>query len=132
MPLPQVVADALAEHIAEFPPVDGLIFTTKHGLPWRREYYGQRVFAPAVRKSHLPVGTTTHDLRHHFVSVLLHAGISVVEVADRIGDTPELVLKTYAHVMPGSESRTRQAIDAAWTADGQATAKGVISGLAQG
>lgn len=122
VPLPDVVANALSQHVAKFPPVDDLIFTTKHGLPWRREYYGQRTFAKAVAAGGLPASTTTHDLRHHYVSVLLDAGESVVTVADRIGDTPERVLRTYAHMMPNREDRTRRAVDHAWENDGLTTA----------
>jgi integrase len=120
IPLPDLVGDALAAHIAEFPPIDGLIFTTFHRLPWRREYYGQRTFKRAARESGIP-DTTTHDLRHHYASVLLNAGESVVAVAERLGDTPAMVLKVYGHLMPDSEDRTRRAIDAAWTSDGRGT-----------
>jgi integrase len=123
MPLPTVVAEALAAHIAEFPPIDGLIFTTKHGLPWRREYYGQRTFKRAARVSGIP-DTTTHDLRHYYASVLLDAGESIVAVAERLGDTPAMVLKVYGHLMPDSEDRTRRAIDLAWTGDGRGTDEG--------
>jgi hypothetical protein len=34
---------------------------------------------------------------------------------------PALVLKTYGHLMPDSEDRTRRAIDDAWTSDGTQT-----------
>jgi integrase len=122
VPLPDVVAEALSQHVAKFPSAeDGLIFTTKHGLPWRREYHS-RTFAKAVTAANLPAGTTSHDLRHHYVSVLLDAGESVVTVAERIGDTPERVLQTYAHIMPDREDRTRRAIDQAWSNDGLTTA----------
>jgi integrase len=71
-----------------------------------------------VRKAGLPSGTTSHALRHHFASVLLAAGESVVAVAERLGHQDAgLVLKTYGHLMPDSEDRTRRAIDAAWTID---------------
>lgn len=126
LPLPNMVAEALAQHIAAFPPVDGLLFTTKHGHPWRHEYYGFRIFAPAVRKAGVPEGTTTHALRHHFASVLLAAGESVVAVAELLGhENAQLVLSTYGHLMVGSEDRMRRAIDGAWTADGQMTASGI-------
>lgn len=39
-----------------------------------------------------------HDLRHSFVSMLIHLGASVYVVADLIGDTVEQVLKTYGHL----------------------------------
>jgi integrase len=124
LPLPAVVADALAQHIATYPPAeDGSLFTTATGMLWRHEHYGARVFGRAVRKAGLPQGTTSHDLRHHYASVLLAAGESVVAVAERLGhENATLVLKTYGHLMPGSEDRTRRAIDTAWTADGLQTA----------
>jgi integrase len=58
LPLPNVVAEDFAAHIAEFPPAeDGSLFTTAAGMPYRQEHYGARVFAPAVRKAGLPAGT---------------------------------------------------------------------------
>jgi hypothetical protein len=56
---------------------------------------------------------------------LLAAGESVVAVAERLGhENATLVLKTYGHLMPDSEDRTRRAIDAAWsTSDGPQTAQ---------
>ena len=55
--------------------------------------------------------------------MLLADGESVVAVAERLGhENATLVLKTYGHLMPDSEGRTRRAIDAAWTADGLETA----------
>ena len=36
-------------------------------------------------------------------------------------DSRALVLKTYGHLMPDSEDRTRRAIDDAWTSDGTQT-----------
>jgi integrase len=122
VPLPQVVAEALAEHIAAHSVGDGgLLFTTTTSKPYRQSHYGQ-IFAAAVRKAGLPAGTTPHDLRHHFASVLLHAGESVVAVAERLGhENATLVLRTYGHLMPDSEDRTRRAIDAAWTLDGLQT-----------
>jgi len=49
--------------------------------------------------------------------VLLAAGESVVAVAERLGhENATLVLKTYGHLMPDSEDRTRRAVDEAWCA----------------
>lgn len=39
-----------------------------------------------------------HDLRHSFVSMLIHLGANFMVVADLIGDTVEQVTKTYAHM----------------------------------
>jgi integrase len=67
-------------------------------------------------------GTTSHAPRHHYASVLLATGESMVAVAERLGhENAALVLKTYRHLMPDSEDRTRRAIDDAWTSDGTQT-----------
>lgn len=39
-----------------------------------------------------------HDLRHSFVSMLIHLGANMMIVADLIGDTVEQVMKTYGHL----------------------------------
>ena len=75
-----------------------------------------------MKKAELPAGTTSHALRHHYASVLLAAGESVVAVTERLGhENAALVLKTYGHLMPDSEDRTRRAIDDASTSDGTQT-----------
>lgn len=40
---------------------------------------------------------TAHVLRHTYASLLLKAGVDIIQVAGLIGDTPETVFKTYAH-----------------------------------
>ncbi|MGC5030163.1 tyrosine-type recombinase/integrase [Micromonospora sp. DT229] len=116
VPLPQVVADALRTHCADYPPADdGTVFTTRFAGPYRHDYYGSLIFGAAVRKAGLPESTTSHDLRHHYASVLLMQGESVIVVAERLGhENAALVLSTYGHLMPDSEERTRRAVDDAW------------------
>src|SRR4051794_23482681 len=62
-----------------------------------------------------------YDLRHSFISLLIHDGLSVVEVARQAGHSPEMTLSTYAHVFDehslGTERRTgedRSAQREAW------------------
>jgi integrase len=118
VPLPSMVADALAAHLATYSSAaDGTIFTTGRGAPLGHVYYGHNLMGRAVNTVGLPKGTTSHDLRHHYASVLLAAGESVVAVAERLGhEDASLVLSTYGHLMPDSDDRTRSAIDAAWAA----------------
>jgi integrase len=125
VPLPRIAAEALAEHIRKFPPVPGgLIFTDAAGHPWRGHL--RQVYSDAAAAAGLPAGTTSHDLRHHYASVLLAAGESVHAVAERLGDTPAMVLSTYGHVMPDQEDTTRRAVDAAWKAAGDQAAEGTL------
>jgi integrase len=130
IPLPAPTAETLARHISAYPPLeDGTIFSSPltdgpwgmgaprtATVPGRVEHgqYGEAIRV-AARKAGLPEGTTSHDLRHHYASVLLQAGLSVFEVAERLGDTPLMVWKVYGHVMPKGEDRTRKAIEAAWS-----------------
>lgn len=54
--------------------------------------------------------------RHHYASLLLLQGESVIVVAERLGhESADLVLSTYGHLMPDSEERTRRAVDDAWS-----------------
>lgn len=122
VPLPAAVATALAAHIAEFPPLaDGSLFYGHNRRPYAHAAYGTRIFTAAARRvadtdPRFPAGTTTHDLRHHYASVLLAAGESVVAVAERLGhDNAALVLGVYGHLMPDTEDRTRRAVDDAWS-----------------
>ncbi|MET8264390.1 hypothetical protein ACWD8I_11740 [Micromonospora arida] len=40
VPLPQVIADALRAHMAQFPAADdGTLFTTRFAGPYRHDYY---------------------------------------------------------------------------------------------
>jgi integrase len=116
LPLPQVVGEALAAHMQAFPPgEDGSLFTTPTGRPYGHTHYGWDIFTAAAKKAGFE-GTSSHDLRHHYASVLLAAGESVVAVAERLGhENANLVLTTYGHLMPDSEHRTRKAIDEAWS-----------------
>jgi len=116
VPLPEVAATALAEHLRRFPPTEeGLIFHTQAGRPIAHDWYGNKIFVPAARRVGLPEGTTTHDLRHHYASLLLAAGQSVVAVAEHLGhENATLVLTTYGHLMPGADDLARRAVDDAW------------------
>jgi integrase len=53
-----------------------------------------------------------HALRHFYASVLLDAGESIKALAAYLGHAdPGFTLRTYTHLMPTSEERTRRAID---------------------
>ena len=119
IPLPQVVADTLAAHLAQYEPAeDGGIFTMEDGRPYKHNHYHQKIINPAVKPSRLPPARTSHDLRHHFASILLAAGESVIAVAEYLGHTDAtLVLGViYGHLVQGRNDHMRRAIDSAWAA----------------
>lgn len=54
---------------------------------------------------------TPHGFRHSHVSFLIDIGCDVRDVAERIGDTVEMVEKTYYHMFPQKKSSTVKAIN---------------------
>ena len=132
VPLPGVVAVALAEHIRQFPAVEvtlpwtgkgggdataPLVFTNTAGGPLNRGSWNDRVWKPALRAAGLSATRDQgyHMLRHVYASTLLSDGVSVAAVASGLGhsDGGALLLRTYAHVMPSDAERGRAVLDAA-------------------
>lgn len=111
IPLPQVVVDALAAHLAEFPTdSDGLLFTLA-GKPITRSVFGHK-WRAAVATARIPDGTGLHALRHYYASLLIRHGESVKTVQSRLGHASAVeTLDTYSHLWPDSDDRTRDAID---------------------
>jgi hypothetical protein len=57
-----------------------------------------------------------HALRHYYASVLLDDGVSIRALAEYLGHADSgFTLRTYTHLMPTSEDRARQAVDAAFS-----------------
>lgn len=112
VPLPQVVVDALAVHLAAYPAKpNGLVFTTDTGEAIRRTRFSD-VWRPAVVAAGAPTGTGFHALRHYYASLLIRHGESVKVVQARLGhSTAAETLDTYSHLWPDSEDQTRSAVD---------------------
>src|SRR5690625_6411862 len=51
-----------------------------------------------IKKEKIKINTITgHGLRHTHATILLSQGVPIKTVADRLGNTPENLLETYAH-----------------------------------
>ena len=111
----------LAADLAEWrlacrrPPADAPLFPRPVGGPWSKavwENWRDRVYAPAARAAGVehPV---PYDLRHSFVSLLIHEGLSVLEVARQAGHSPKVCLDTYAHVFDDFDPAQRTPAEAA-------------------
>ncbi len=126
IPLPTVVVDALAAHLATFP-TDGLNFTNEHGDMIRRSNFGT-MWLQATKSVGLD-GLHFHDLRHYYASLLIRHGESVKTVQARLGHANAVeTLDTYSHLWPDSDDRTREAVDLVLTnflADSLRTGAGV-------
>ncbi len=142
IPVPESVRLALAEHLAAFPakpvtmpwtepggkPVTvRLALTSPTGLAVNRNSFNRGPWKDALESAGVPAGRDagTHQLRHHFASVMLHGGVDVRALSEYLGHTdPGFTLRVYTHLMPSAASRMREAIDAARQgSDGPATAQ---------
>jgi integrase len=114
VPLPEIVAVAISEHLRKHPPVDGLVFTSRERKLTSRNYYNPHVWKAAVRRAGVAPTRANgmHALRHFYASVQLDAGTSIRALADYLGHSdPGFTLRVYTHLMPSSEDRARQAVD---------------------
>jgi integrase len=112
VPLPAVVVDAVAAHLARFPVgADGYVFTNDAGEPIRRTRFSD-TWRPLVKRAGVPAGVGFHQLRHFYASLLIRHGESVKTVQLRLGHASAVeTLNTYSHLWPDSDDRTRDAVD---------------------
>jgi len=96
-----------------------LVFPRRDGQPWRDMDYRnwrKRVYRPAAAKAGIEQ-PQPYDLRHSFVSLLIHEGVPVLEVARQAGHSATVCLSTYAHVFeefdPSERTNAEEAIRAA-------------------
>lgn len=156
VPLPDRVAHALKLHSEKFAPVDvslpwlrpdgpvvtrRLLFSLAGGGAVRRTDFNTRVWKPALVAAGV-IGEPKpgerheaarehgmHALRHFYASVLLDAGENIKALSTYLGHgDPGFTLRTYTHLMPSSEGRTRKAVDGMYeasdsTANGPQTAQ---------
>ncbi|WP_234341748.1 tyrosine-type recombinase/integrase [Streptomyces sp. NRRL S-646] len=144
VPLSAQLAAALKAHMKEFPPVevtlpwgkpDGepktfrLLFVDKKGRAynrsvfnmgdWKRALAAAGVIPPRERGARYLQAAPEdgmHALRHAYASVLLDAGESIKALSEYLGHSdPGFTLRTYTHLLPSSETRTRKAIDDVFT-----------------
>lgn len=139
VPLPKAVGEALRAHSEEFPPItvtlpwrtpDGplvtkrLLFSGNEGLHVRVSYFNDFMWKPALAAAGIIPEPEEgqryasarehgmHALRHFYASVLLDAGESIRALSAYLGHAdPGFTLRTYTHLMPNSEGRTRKAVD---------------------
>lgn len=110
VPVGQVVVDELAAYLAALPH-DGALFVDEWGEPvpyWR----WKRLLAAATKAA--GVAVTAHGFRHFMASALISGGASVKQVQTVLGHSSAVItLRTYAHLWPGDDDRTRNVMDAA-------------------
>jgi integrase len=78
---------------------DVLLFPASEGGLWKDHDYRnwrKRVFKPAAS----PLGVETrYELRHSYVSLRFAESANAAEIADEVGNSLEVLLSTYTHVI---------------------------------
>lgn len=113
-----MVVDELAAYLKDYNATEGeapdltrppFIDELGEPLTYRR---WKRLLADATTAA--GVEMTSHDLRHFAASALISGGASVKQVQAFLGHSSAVItLRTYPHLWPGDEDRTRDVLDAA-------------------
>ena len=146
VPLPESVRDELAAYLVRHPARDItlpwehpegpretelLVLSNREGRALNRNYFNTHVWKPALTAVGLETSRDNgcHALRHFYASVLLDAGESIKAVSEYLGHADAgFTLRTYTHLLPTSDERTRRAIDGVLTRDREPSAISVPSG----
>lgn len=134
VPIADPVLPVLSEHIRRYPAVSvtlpwhdeadrrrhgkpvtrELLFTHADGRPLTRSSFNPK-WRAAWAEAGIPAAEQIngcHVLRHTAASAWLSAGLSLAKVAAYLGDTKEVVVRTYAHFMPDDDDRARRIMNA--------------------
>jgi len=128
VPLSPELARRLARHLEQFP---GREVTLPWHDPRRPREHGRphtvrlvlardggvpmsRWAVQSAWRGAAPAGWNLHRLRHTYASAQLRAGVDIVRVAAAMGDTVDVVVKTYAHLLrdEDGDAALRDAVDA--------------------
>ncbi len=91
----------------------GLVFTQPNGKPIHANNLRQRDLRRVCKKIGLPSRRVLHNLRHAHGSYLLHRGVSLKVVQERLGHaSAQFTLATYTHVLHGMQAQAVQAVSA--------------------
>ena len=110
VPVGQTVIDAPAAYLKYGDRKSGPLFVNLLGRPLTYRQWKPLWKAAAETAK---VEATAHALRHFYASALIAGGASVKQVQTVLGHASAVVtLRTYAHLWPGDDDRTRAIIDA--------------------
>lgn len=108
IPLPDLLLEALAEHVKTHP--DYLFVGSRLGRPLRKAWVNANIWKPALEAAGLDPNLGMHVLRHTYASHLIAQGHHPRVIQARLGHASIVeTMDTYGHLFPESEDATRQA-----------------------
>lgn len=103
--MPNFVYNELVEYVNSLYGIsenDRIFYFSKTALNKELNYICEKAEVKRIR---------VHDLRHSHASLLVELGYRTHAIADRIGDTPEVVDRTYAHLYPTVSTSIARELD---------------------
>ncbi|MEU6997189.1 site-specific integrase [Nonomuraea sp. NPDC046570] len=119
VPIPPELVAILCAHLEEFGTApDGRLFRNERGgvlgaSTYSRAWEESRRFAFTPQQVASPLAGKPYDLRHAALSTWLNVGVDPTTVAERAGNSVEVLLKRYAKCLDGRDEQINQRIEAA-------------------
>ncbi|MFE4822844.1 tyrosine-type recombinase/integrase [Streptomyces sp. NPDC056704] len=117
VPIPPHLVAVLREHLATFGTADDgrLFFSEKGSVVPSSTYYRvwqeARLLALPPAAAASPLASRPYDLRHSALSTWLNAGVDPTEVAERAGNSVEVLLSRYAKCLDGRQDVANRRIE---------------------
>ena len=109
--LPRFVAEELAQHLLNHPPIGGFVFTTRTGGHLTSKII-HREWKLALEKAAVRLDTHFHDLRHTAASLAIASGANARSVQARLGHAKvQTTLSTYTHLFGHEDDAIAEALD---------------------
>lgn len=128
VPIPPVLVAILRAHLNNFGTgLDGRLFCTAKGTTPAASTYAAvwrmaRPFALTPDQVASSLALVPYDLRHACLSTQLDAGVDAVTVAQRAGNSPAVLLATYAKRVNEREQRVNRLIEQRFEDEGEGDA----------
>ncbi len=117
VPIPQILVQLLSWHIATFgvatdgrlfqSPTGGVVGTTTYNRVWA----AARKLALTPARVLSPLAKRPYDIRHAALSLWLNSGVPATNVAERAGQSVEVLLRIYAKCIDGDEAIMNRRIE---------------------
>lgn len=123
VPAPPLLVEVLRAHLEEFGAAsDGRLFANERGgvlgsTTYSRVWEEARGFALTPLQVASPLAGRPYDLRHAALSTWLNGGVDPTDVAERAGNSVEVLLKRYAKCIDGRRGRNNRLIERALQPD---------------
>ncbi|WP_460522287.1 tyrosine-type recombinase/integrase [Flindersiella endophytica] len=119
VPIPPILVAFLRQHLDTFGIGQaGLVFHTERGWPVGKSMYAKvwreaRNLALRPEQAESPLAAVPYDLRHAALSLWLNSGMDPTDVAERAGDSVEILFRWYAKCLDGRKERNNRLVEAA-------------------